>query len=232
MKNRSCIIAVFVLFSLILFANSSRAKDIPKVSMGLGASAGYYSAYSEYKGGQDYTYTGGPGYGAGLVFERMLSERFGIHSGLWYTMASIGIEMEFIESSGLMKVDGDLNLTMFTLPVYLMTSIKKGRFSINFLSGLQLSYIKSSELAGEVKSGTDQEDLDMDMIAETNFTQIGLGLGFEFKIGISKFIDIFIITVGEYYLSPLMDEFGPVESSTEDYLYDVKIQSGVLFRTF
>lgn len=232
MKNRLYISVIFVFLSFISFLNHSQAREIPRVSMGLGGSFGYYGIYSEYKSGQDYDMGSGTGYGFGFVFERMVSGSFGIHSGLWYSTFKTSFKGNFEDDKGPFAIDGDVETTMITLPVYLLTSFKSGRFSFNVLSGLQFSYIKSNELVALGTSSQGTSDFNYDMISETSYAQIGLGGGIEFKFGISKFIDIFIITIGEWYLIPILDGFGPNESGSEDYLYDVKVQSGVLFRTF
>ena len=188
----------------------------PRVSMGVGAFFGRFQAILQ--GDTNENWEGGNGYGGGLIFERMLNNRFGIHSGIWYFESSMKITSD------------DDNYSMearslsLSIPFFLITSFSSQSFALEILSGLSFTYITETYLY----EGSRGDGRSTNVRPFINNLQIGLGGGLQLKYRITRFVDIFIGALGERYLT----SFVAVDDRTTQYLYDIRLQSGVMLRTF
>ena len=224
---RIIILALSMLLAIQDAIHAEGKKNVPRISMGAGITMGQFDIIQ--KGSPDEEWKSGYGYGGGIIFEKMLSDRFGIHSGVWYSQFELTLTMN--EDSGDPVPDPsneplelEIKCRIFTIPVYLMTTFDLNFMSINILAGLNLSYITETYLYADSPEGRMSADIDKYM----NYTQFGVGGGIELKFRIFGHIELFISAIGERYLNNLIS----ANPGSEDYLYNVKVLSGVLLRTF
>jgi hypothetical protein len=209
------IITLILLFPAIAYPEAAEGKT-PRVSMGAGAFFGRFHAII--RGDTEEKWEGGNGYGGGLIFERMFNDRFGIHSGIWYFESSMTITSDYDDYSM------EARSLSLSIPFYLITSFNFQSFALEILSGFNFTYITETYLY----EGSRGSGRSTNVRPFINNFQIGLGGGVQFKYRITRFIDIFIGALGERYLT----SFVAADDRTTQYLYDIRLQSGVMLRTF
>jgi hypothetical protein len=193
------------------------AGDTPMVSFGAGITYGYYDFVST--GTDQILWEGGTGEGFGFVVEYMWNDVFGIHTGLWYGVSFI--DLKFDEND---PMTIEARTEHIWMPLYLITSYRRGRMGIALLTGLNFMYVRKSEFYGESPMG----DMSIDITEYMRYDLYGFAGGLEFKLGITRFIDLFIGGIAEIYARGIIRE----NERSEDYLYDYRVISGVLFRTY
>ncbi|MDY6935048.1 MAG: outer membrane beta-barrel protein [Spirochaetota bacterium] len=198
----------------------------PKISMGIGISFGDYETTREYGSGGEWESEGA--FGCGFIFENMLSNRFGIHSGIWFSQFILSIHEtnhghhdESTEDNYSDDIESRNN--MLTIPLYLITSFQFSMITLNLLTGLNFSYITESFLY----NNTSNQQRSVDIKKYIGYTQIGIGGGLEIKFRFFRFVDIFLSGIGERYFN----DYIPADDNWEGFLYDFRILTGVLFRT-
>ncbi len=214
-------ITIFFIISMILgmrlpagAADAETEKTPARVAFGVGALYGMYDLQTaDTKSGDS-----GPGntkfspsFGGGLILETMFSNRFGVHTGLWYQHTVFEFYQGGVESTS-------ENLLM---PIYLLTSFHGGPFTLGLLAGIHLAYYTRIDF--------EMGGMSADVLKYTNSKQIGVAGGFEVKLAITRFVDIFVAAVAEKYLTALFEGGG---EDTPQYVYGATVRSGVLFRTF
>ncbi len=189
----------------------------PRVSFGLGATMGYEDA--QITGSNDMIWDSGTVLGAGFIVEYMWNQRFGLHSGVW----------AMLFRNDLVFGDGGQNVQatsrMVTIPLYLITSFRSGRFACDFLTGFMYSYVQNSTFRVE-DDVTGAQQANITQYIDKN--QFGIGGGIELKFGITRFIDIFVGGIAEYYLTDFIDS----EDKNDTRFYTFRATAGFLFRTF
>lgn len=239
-KNRFFIlILLFILHIFIKSQHTLYAEDksnvIPKVSMGAGFTYGYYDVIQE--SGEHAEWEGGAGIGGGFIIEKKYSNRFGIHSGVWFNQIKLELFMaddshdSDTEDVGTtendeneLMVKNSIKSNILTFPFYLTTSFNMSIITISFLAGLNLSYITES-IMSNYSSGVKQSENIQKYIG---YMQLGAGGGIAIKLHITRFIDIFVAGIGERYFSNIVSE----ADDMTDFIYDYRIHSGILLRTF
>ena len=96
MKIISPIIRILILVLSMLLAvqdtvHAEGKINVPKTSMGAGITMGQFDIIQKGSPGEEWK--SGYGYGGGIIFEKMLSGRFGIHSGIWYSQFELTLIM-------------------------------------------------------------------------------------------------------------------------------------------
>jgi len=220
MRRFSCVICLCAL--ALMLAVSPGAADsgeagTPMVSFGAGVTYGYYNFITS--GDDTVVWEGGTGYGGGLVFEYMWNDVFGVHSGLWYAVSII--DLKFDEDDP-MTVEARTEHLLF--PLYLITSYRRGRFGIGLLTGLNFMYVRKSEFYASSPMGS----MTLDVSEYLRYDLYGLAGGFEMKFGVARFVDIFLGGLAEFYMRGFIKD----TSGSVDYLYDFRVMTGVLFRTY
>jgi hypothetical protein len=149
----TCLItAAVIMGSIQPLLAENEPESQPNASFGLAGSFSYYNAW-ERKTGQDHTrYEFTPGYGGGIVFEKMFNNILGIHSGLWVnrfnldmkvknSLQSLSIDpMAFFYTK--LKVSG----WSISLPLCLITSLNASFFSFNILAGIKYTHIVETQM--------------------------------------------------------------------------------------
>jgi hypothetical protein len=210
---------VFFISSINLYAEEKQNTP-PKISMGLGGSFSYYNIY--HKQGEYPEWDGGFGYGGGFIFESMLTDMFGIHSGIWFSRMKITLKSpEDRNSTDDVIVEREIQSDFITLPFYLITSFGSRSISLNILTGLNFSVILSSHIYSDSENSEDVKN-------NLGTGQLGVGGGIEIITRITRFTGIFISGVAEYYLTELLSEV----QGTSDHIYNFQVRSGFLLFTF
>ncbi len=193
-------------------------ESLPLASFGAGLSGGIYSARTN---SANSTWKAGPGYGGGLVFEKMWNSRFGIHSGFWYHI----ISMKMVESNeGKESQEMKLKSDIFQMPLCLLVAFRAGSFSLNPLAGFSVIYVRKTVLENDTNEGTFSANVSRYMAK----SQLGMLAGLEFKYALGRFTDLFLITEGEYCFTKLIR----ADSDKKDFLYSGRLLAGVMLRTF
>jgi hypothetical protein len=214
------VIAATLLAAVPVRAESSdgySTDSVPRVSFGFGGGYGWHSLHNASSSGPGKV-SGSTMYTGGLVFEGMISEHMGLHSGIWYLRE----RMEFDSMAGSNVKD---NATGLSIPVLAVFPFHAWRFTFGFLAGIQFTLMTSSryEISG---SGTSQE---FDVLKFLNYQQLGLAGGAEIKIAFFRFVDFFVSALGEYNLTTFSSESS---DGVADHLYGYVIRTGFLFRTY
>ncbi len=253
-KNASYLKLLFV-FIIILSPiqsnlHAEEKKDsIPRVSMGIGASFGYYDLIDDKE--EYIKWKKGIGYGGGFIFERMFSDLFGIHSGIWFYKTIIEAEMrdddDYHENNNSSEPDTsesddvynivDFKSNYITIPFYLITSFDLNFISLNLLTGFNFTYITETFECEDTPTGTESEN----MSQHIGYSQLGVGGGLKIKFHITRFVDFFVAGIGEMYFTDYINDDddnnnsnngGGGDESITAYIYNYRITSGVLLRTF
>ena len=217
-----CTVVIFTTVPLYSEDNGEAEKDstapiLYNASFGIGLTFGQFQTYK-----QSGDFSSDPGYAGGvsLVFEKMFSNRFGIHSGLGY------LETEFkIKNTEIDNVFVDYwHLKAVSMPLLLITSFNFDSFSINLLTGLNFYHIFSSQ----IKTGDETTDLsEADALPHTISNPVMASAGVNFKIRISKFTDLYLGAIGEI---SIQDIFNDTDSNISRFV-STRAIAGVLFRT-
>ncbi len=198
-------------------------KDTAGTCIGVGGTFGYYNVNHKY--GDEPAWDPGYGFGGGIVFESMLTDVFGIHSGIWYSRYTLGIKFsEKSEEENDPSGKFDVKSEAFTLPFYLISSLNSKYFIFNLLTGFNFTYISKSRMEQKSDGETNSEDIKKYL----SYGQLGAGGGIEVLFRLTRFTRIFVACLGEYYFTDLIKEAG----DTSDFLYDFKINTGFMVCTF
>ena len=216
---KKAIILLFICAALYL--PSAVMADEPQpdsnVSFGFVLTGGYTSIWQRIGSENDW----GWGYlaGGGFVFEKMFTNRLGIHTGLSYIYSMTNLDP---------GDDIHAQATMHSLmaPLYLIVSANRGIFSFNFLTGLDILVITDCSMHG------DSDMLPNKTAAVTQYlcpAQFGLAAGFNFKFRVAHYVDYYFGFIGDFYVSSLERRHEGYDSY--GHIYDGRLMTGVLFRT-
>ncbi len=208
--------------SIIIISHTSflRAEQVSTPSMRASFGAGVSGGYSDVviSGTTSETWSPGPVYGGGIIFEWMWSEYFGLHSGVWFYRVSQ--ELEFESSTDVTTADSNI----LTLPVYLTAAQQWGRFGISVLAGFDFGYIWDTELSNDSSANPERADITHYM----NKNQFAVSAGLDFRFGIGRFTYLFVGGMASFYCTNLIDG----DDQSDIRLYTFTAHSGILLRTF
>lgn len=190
--------------------------QFPRASYGLGVRAGVYDVRTV--GEDDLTWDTGKVYGGGFIFELMINNYFGLHSGLWY--GRFEGEVRFDNEDAPI----DTVTQQYSMPLYLITSLRYGRFAAELLTGFDFIYISKTEFERETADGSDRADISHYI----RYRQYAASGGVQFKFGITRFIDIFVGGIASYYITDFIES----DDSSQSHIYTFVATAGVLLRTF
>lgn len=205
---------------IISHTNLLRAEQAPTSSMRASFGAGVSGGYSDVviSGSTSETWSPGPVYGGGIIFEWMWNEYFGLHSGVWFYRLSQ--ELEFEGSTDITKAYSNI----LTLPVYLIAAQQWGRFGISLLAGCDFGYIWDTELNNESSENPKRADITHYM----NKNQFAVSAGLDFRFGIGRFTYLFVGGMASFYCTNFIDG----DDRSDIRLYTFTAHSGILLRTF
>lgn len=221
-KTISSIFLVAGTVSIIIVSNVSflRAEQGATSSMRTSFGAGVSGGYSDVvvSGSTSESWSPGPVYGGGIVFEWMWNEFFGLHSGVWFYR--ISQELEFEGSTDVIVADSNI----LTLPVYLTAAQQWGRFGINLMAGFDFGYVWDSELSNDSSENPKRADITHFM----NKNQFAVSAGIDFRFGIGRFTYLFVGGMASFYCTNFIDG----DDRSDIRLYTFTAHSGILLRTF
>ncbi len=186
----------------------------PAISLGAGMYAGYYDFLTVEGGTVDWE--GGNGYGIGVVAEYRCNEVLSLQSGLWYGINYIDLTMEGSDTI-------EARTENWVVPFYFIASLPIDHFSMGLLAGMSFMHIRKSEFFGEMETSSSLE-----VTEYLNYDMYGFAAGFQMKIGVARFIDLFVQGLAEIYAN----KFIIFTDRTADYLYDFRVIAGVMLRTY
>ncbi|PKL35684.1 MAG: hypothetical protein CVV44_19320 [Spirochaetae bacterium HGW-Spirochaetae-1] len=214
---------IFALFIVCYFSTSVFASKIPigpDLAFGLGGSFGVYNALAVKGDGMKYH----PdfGYQGGLIMEKMFSNRYGIHTGFWFTYGTISFDMT--DTSGTIP-DAAFDFMSVSVPALFIFSFNAKKVSLNLLSGFTLNHFIYSHMRYTDSTNVDHSS---DVLHYLNYVNVAVTAGFNIKFHVSQFSDFFIGILGDFNcLEMLRDTHGDDMS----YVYSGRVISGVMFRT-
>lgn len=195
------------------FAESGVA-EIPRVSFGAGVYCGYYDFVTV--GGGTVEWKGGNGYGVGIIAEYMLSSVFALQTGFWYGVSFIDLSMYGSDTV-------EARTLYWVIPLYLVASYSAGSFSGGIIGGVSFMHIRKSVFHGGMENFSQVE-----VTEYLNYDMYGFTGGLQMKIGIARFIDVFMQGLAEIYANKFISTSGV----TAEYLYDFRIVAGVMLKTY
>lgn len=162
---------------------------------------------------------------AGLIFEKMFTNRLGIHSGFWFMHGRINFTSPADGTGGFSTSDAYVDISTLVIPADLIVSFNAGFFSFNLLTGLSFEQIIQSRMK---VNDWPADPKDNDFLLEMNYFQIGLDIGFNLKFRVGRFTDLFLGAKGQMMLLPIMkDDNG---GDNDNFSYNVQAFAGVMFR--
>jgi hypothetical protein len=228
----SCLLSAALLLGLVL---PVRADDdtgpAPNASFGFAGSYGWINNWQRKGGDMIMKHDFGPGYGGGIVFEKMFNNVLGIHSGLWFNQIHMTISMKQRITS--LNIDPmSLFYTKFEntgwtigIPLSLITSINASFFSLQIHTGIKYTHIIQSE-ATHNNPILSLYRKKMDMMPLIYPSQFGFTLGLFFKFRTARYVDIFFGGEGELYVTQMIKD-----NSDVTHLFSLTVQAGIMFRT-
>ena len=210
-------ILTFTLLLSLTFPLSLHAEEKhpgPNTSIGFAGSYGINSAYTV-RGDDDWSLDNG--WHGGLVFEKMFSNRIGMHSGFWYSDARYSFGKDVTDTSG-----GYTHIKSLSLPLDLILAFNGSMVSFNILTGINLLHIIDAKMYFD--DGSDSADV----LGDLNYFNMAFELGFQLKFRAGRFSDIFIGVTGD------INMLNTVRNSHDnDYflLWNSRVTAGFLFRT-
>ena len=149
----------------------------------------------------------------GFFLENMFVSHFGIHSGLFYAYYENELQL------------GDTPLDKLTsqnhsilIPLYLITSFGN-KVRVDILYGLNYMHIFHNTMSGD-KDSTNG-------IKYINYNQFGCGLQLRLAIPFDRFTYFHAGPHAQFYFSNVVDS-----TTWRDYLYNIQLEIGMLFKTF
>ncbi|HOM87340.1 MAG TPA: outer membrane beta-barrel protein [Spirochaetota bacterium] len=206
----SCVIVVFISSTLAIAQN-----NYSNYSFGFSLSGGADDVWhkSGKDDGKDITWNQGIMAGAGLFFENMFTNSFGIHAGINYS---------YLESELVFQDSTDEKLKSknhsIIIPLYLLSSFGN-TIRIDILYGLSYMHIFHNTM-----SSNNQHT---DGIRYINYNQFGAGLMLRLVFAFNRFTYFYIAPHGQFYFTNVIED-----TSWRDYLYTYQLEIGMIFKTF
>jgi hypothetical protein len=216
MRSKSLILLLYCIVNLPLpvFSAAKGSVTDPNVSFGPAGSFGYFDIYTS-GGGNDID--SGILYGGGFIFEKMFSNRLGIHSGMQYQEVRLGFFNDDDEE--------DLFMRSYAVPLYLITSFNGTMFSLNLLTGFTFSHLVEVKFLKNPDTG----DPEINLLQYMTQNQAALSAGLNLKFRIGRFTDFFIGSVGDFHITKMLND--RADSDNRNHFYNIRGITGVLFRT-
>lgn len=222
-KMKFYLTGIILLLGVTLFAsdlndNNTQSRNI---SFGLTGTAGFNGFLS--RGiDLDNNYIGFSA-GGGLVFEKMFSNRLGLHSGLVYRY----MENDLMSEDPIEPLDLNWSFHTLTIPFLMILAASTDSFSFNLLAGFSYINIFDSSIRNRSFSPGNLES--QNALSVINPHQVAVTAGINFKFKVSKFSDFFVGIIGDFNPTNLFR----ADHGENEYLhiYGARIMTGFMFRT-
>ncbi len=215
-----------------LFAEEASDKQ-PNVSFGAAGSFNESSVWERKKGSQHFAYRFAPGYGGGVVFEKMFNNLIGINSGIWFNRVNLDTRIKQNLDPASLNNLSPLNFVAMkitisgwtvSVPLSLIVSLNTRIFSFNILGGIVYTHIVESDIRPD--NLMMQYKRSYNLLPLLNQPQFGFSLGVNFKFRVALFVDVFLGCTGNLYVTELFRGNNDIP-----LLYTINTFSGVMFRT-
>ncbi|MCX7679802.1 MAG: hypothetical protein N2316_11385 [Spirochaetes bacterium] len=190
-----------------------------RMSVGAGIS-GEYCNFIDVAGGT-VEWKGGVGYAFGFVAEYAGNDFFSVQSGFWYGVNFIDLTMQLSQNQ--MSDTIEARTEFWILPFYFIFSYTIDSGSIGAIAGINFMHIRKSEFRGTM--GTDTT---LEITEYLNYDQYGPVGGIQIKIGISRYVQVFVQGLAEVYAK----KFITAVERTAEYLYDYRAVGGILLKMY
>ena len=222
---RLFIAPLLIILASTLMAGAAEETPAPNASMGIMGTGGIGDVYTQ-SSGKHMNWEKGPMYGGGFLFEKMLSNRFGVQSGLFYAEHHLSFtETDYSSGTG-QKVTYDLRSRGIGMPLYLVTSFNSTSVSLNFLAGFSLFHVLDSKLTFSRAGSRGTRDI----LIYVNENQAAISGGIMFKFRIWRFTDIFIGGIADFNLLNLLSD-NARDDENVNYPYTFRGVAGIMLRT-
>jgi len=186
------------------------------IAVGLGGGAGLFHAYAV--NNSELTWDPGLSINFGLIFEKMFTNRLGLHSGLWFQHGKVWFKSP---DAGFLVDKAYVEMSILQIPIDCIIAFNAGFFTFDILAGLSLSQVIESNMKIKEPAATN-----IDFLHAMNYFQLALDLGFNLKFRVGRFTDLFIGVKSHAYLLPTMqDERG----DKDNFSYDLQASAGIMF---
>ncbi len=209
-------------FFLITVPGLQASEDAPNLNMAFGISgfAGISGMRQDVSG---FEIQPGPCAGAGIVIEKMYSNRFGFRSGMEYEFSRVLFDMV----QGVDEINAGWTFHKFIIPLQLITSFSTESFSLNLLAGVNYCHIFKTTMNAYPPNSleTDEDDALKYIVPD----QFGASCGINLKFRFTRFTEMYAGVTGEYYFTNALDEHD--DNNDVLNIIEVKIIAGWMFRT-
>lgn len=211
---------LLILLPISIYAQDDTA-DNNGLSFGIAGTLGMVNVWT--RSGQD-TWGKGVLSGGGFIMEKMFGDHVGLFSALLFERNIHNLE--FTDPlNPTFKMHADWVHWRMTIPACLLTSVNAGFFSLQFLTGINLSYMMTSKLSPDNSKVPDR-----DVVKFLNYYGVGLTGGINTLYRVGTYTDLFLGFIGELTLTNLSNpERG--DDKAKDNMWDAKIIAGIMFRT-
>lgn len=198
--------------------NQNRSRNI---SFGFTGTAGLNGLFS--RGSDVETENPGLTAGGGLVFEKMFTNRLGLHSGIVYRY----IENDFKAGTTMIPLEAEWFFHTMTIPFLMIISANRENYSFNLLAGFSYINIFDSTIKNRSPLVYDMES--QNALSAINPHQAAVTAGINLKLKVTKFSDFFFGVIGDFHPTSLFRS----DHGNNEYLhiYGVRIMTGYMFRT-
>lgn len=151
--------------------------------------------------------------GGGFFLENMFSSHFGIHSGLSYAFNECDLEFGDAPDAKLTSRNHSI-----LIPLYLISSFGN-KVRLDVLYGLSYMHVFHNTMSNDNNSTNG--------IRFINYNQYGAGLLLRLAFAINRFTYFYIGPHGQFYFSNVVES-----TNWRDYMYNIQLEIGMLFKTF
>lgn len=151
--------------------------------------------------------------GGGIFFENIFSSHFGIHSGISYAFYETYLEFGDTPDAQITSQNHSI-----IIPLYLISSFGN-KVRLDILYGLNYMHIFHNTMSNDNDSTHG--------IRFINYNQFGCGLQLRLAFAFNKFTYLYAGPHGQFYFSNVIQD-----TNWRDYLYNIQLEIGMLFKTF
>jgi len=223
---KALLISIVIILSAPTLLPGAVEMPAPNVSMGLSGTLGRYDIYSQNNSSSSkMKWDTGPGYGGGLIFEKMFSNRFGVLSGLHYI--DFRLSASEIDSTTGGKARYELRSRGLGMPLYLETSFSSPSVTLSFLAGFSFFHLFDSKITVDSGGATTRGNI----LIYINENQAALSGGIMIKFRVGAFTDLFVGGIAEYSLMNFFSDNARGGDDEVNYLYNYRGIMGIMVRT-
>lgn len=151
--------------------------------------------------------------GGGFFGETMFTSHFGIHSGISYAFCENELEFGDTPDTKITSTNHSI-----LIPLYLISSIGN-KVRLDILYGLTYLHIFHNTMSNDYDSTTGTRFI--------NYNQFGAGLLLRLAFAINRFTYFYAGPHSQFYFSNVIES-----TNWRDYMYNIQLEIGMVFKTF